>query len=77
MQGAQQNQMIATPYTDQVANHFEPNMAEDVCWLLQNKDWEYLNYDYLVQNDPRPPPVINSVRLHRCKLEVTCLYYVE
>ena len=50
--------------------------AQGVAWVLENKDWEYLNLEYLMQNNSLPPQCIESVRLNRCKLEETCLVYV-
>ena len=56
---------------------FPANAASnESVWLLENKDWEYLNLDYLMQNIPQPT-FMESVKLTRCKLEVTCLQYVE
>ena len=51
-------------------------LNESVCWLLESKDWQYLNYDYVMQNNPSPPSNINTAIIVRCKLEVTCLLYV-
>ena len=27
----------------------------EIVWQLENKDWEYLNYDHLIANNPDPP----------------------
>ena len=53
-----------------------PNRTHSV-WALENKDWEYLNLNYLLDNNLAPSTVFESLRLYSCKLEVTCLEYVE
>jgi len=42
-------------------------------WALENKDWEYLNLNYLLDNNTAPSTVFENLRLTNCKLEVSCL----
>lgn len=46
---------------------------QNISWVLENKDWEYLNHSHLISNNPEPPLNFNRMRLQACKLEVTCL----
>ena len=52
------------------------NVDSDQVWLLENKDWEYLNFDHLVENCEHPTG-FQSMKVHRCKLEATCIQYLE
>ncbi len=36
-------------------NQLMETMSIEIVWSLENKDWEYLNFDHLIANNPDPP----------------------
>lgn len=46
-------------------------------WLLENKNWEYNNYEYLLTENVPRPDTIESVKLSCIKLNVDCFEFFE
>ena len=70
------NPFVAEQPMEEVSLQMNKEISIDIVWLLENKDWEYLNYDHLIANNPDPPQFFQSLKLKKCRLDESCLLYV-